>query len=816
MRIKENGRKVKYLLILTMLVFILVVFFAFSKNESYKFETSNKVNGELAQSEIKDKNLTKECGNDKEINYNSEIVVQLFEEESPKEENNAEKIKVSANKEDVVAQITYVEESKKNNEANETITINKIESNEECLTVPSEINGKKIAEIEENAFKECYNLETIKVPVSLESIIKEIRYFEVNKENSDTEYIELNTTREYSEIYKAYMELTEEEKAQSLITPYKFEVLSADDTFELRDEALPSKYDLREYIEIEVEDQGDHGTCYAYSGLTSLETWIAKHKGELVDFSEVHASVYSSGSGGQFDDLKSYFNSGEGPIWEVDYDRNHFGDNLSTSDYNIINGYLKSADGYTDSQIEYMKSLLVANNIIGKIETTRKILPSNDTIKEHIMTYGAAVSYYYNDFEYMKTYNGYTVYNYKGDLINFPNHAVSIIGWDDNFSRYNFPESIRPDSNGAFLVLNSWGENWGTDGGCFWVSYEDTWLGWHAIDGVTNVTYLGETIKLNEIVIKDFETGSSIEKINNINNLVKRGTNIEMNLDLRYTSSNTLVNVSDLTAIVRNPIEGVNTNLTVSSKDGYITIPVDTKTFNVGSHYIIDVKCGSETVSKSVKIIENLYDYEIKDDNTIRLTKYNGDQKNVVIPQEYAGLVVTEIGTKLFYNNDVIETVIIGDNIQEIKSYAFANCNNLRSIEIPQSVTNIESNAFNNCTSLESVTVYCNTVGQQVMETSYNYELNIIHNYEPGIVEPTCTVDGYTASICTGCAKSYDIVYTEELKAKGHNEIIDERVEPTCGKEGLTEGKHCSICSEVLLIQEEIPTLDHDIVNNEA
>lgn len=563
-----------------------------------------------------------------------------------------------------VSKVNYIYKSE-----SDGVRISEYSGDEECITIPTQIDGKKVEKVEKNAFEECYNLETIKVPVELKNVVTEIKDFEVNEENSNDEYIEFNTTKEYSEIYKAYMELTEEEKEKTIITPYKYAVSSEEEISQVSNET--SKYDLRDYIEIEVENQGNHGTCYAYSALTAIETWIAKNKGELVDLSDVHAAVYSSGSGGEFNDLEDYFKSNNGPIWEVDCDREHFGNKLSTSDYNMINGYLISTSGYTDSQIAHMKNILPGKRVIGKIESTRKLFPSNDTIKENIKKYGAVVSYYYNDSAYMKNYNGYTVYNYEGGLTNFPDHAVCIIGWDDNFSKYNFPESIRPSSNGAFLVLNSWGENWGTDGGCFWVSYSDTWLGWHAIDVVTSVSDLSGTIKLNKTVIKDLETGENIEKINNMNNLVKRGTHIEMNLDLRYSASNTLVDASDLIATIRNPIEGINTNLSATVKEGYITITIDTKNFNVGSHYIIDLKVGEETISKSIKIVENLYNYEIKADNTIRLTGYNGNEENIVIPQEYVGLKVTEIGANAFYNNKEIKTIKIYKNIEKIGNNAF-------------------------------------------------------------------------------------------------------------------------------------------------
>ena len=82
--------------------------------------------------------------------------------------------------------------------------------------------------------------------------------------------------------------------------------------------------------------------------------------------------------------------------------------------------------------------------------------------------------------EYINT-DTWAHYTYKPMTAN---HAVTIVGWDDNYSKENFLEGHQPANDGAWIVKNSWGSStedfpnnnggWGVDGqGYFYLSYYD-------------------------------------------------------------------------------------------------------------------------------------------------------------------------------------------------------------------------------------------------------------------------------------------------------------------------------------------------------
>ena len=112
------------------------------------------------------------------------------------------------------------------------------------------------------------------------------------------------------------------------------------------------------------------------------------------------------------------------------------------------------------------------------------------------------------------------------------------------------------------------------------------------------------------------------------------------------------------------------------------------------------------------------------------------------------------------------------------------------------------------------------TVAQQtVAKLDHDYEDDVckvcgandsshVHSYASVVTDPTCKNQGYTTFTCE-CGESYVGDYVNAL---GHSEVIDAAVPATCTTAGLTDGKHCSRCNEVIVAQQSVEALGHSEV----
>ncbi|AKB75054.1 Cell surface protein [Methanosarcina lacustris Z-7289] len=222
---------------------------------------------------------------------------------------------------------------------------------------------------------------------------------------------------------------------------------------------LPSTYDLRKEGKVtSVKDQGQTGSCWAFSSIAALESYILRKEGETRDFSENNmknllSSAYSEGfdrgpnDGGNAFMSMAYLARWSGPINESD-------DPFSeTSTY--------SPTGL--SVQKHVQEVLILPDRTGSQD--------NEVIKKALMDYGAVYSAMYWNSIYFQE-NSHT-YLYTGS--SEANHGITIVGWNDSFDRNLFKQV--PAGDGAFIIKNSWGESWG-EGGYFYISYYDTMFGY--------------------------------------------------------------------------------------------------------------------------------------------------------------------------------------------------------------------------------------------------------------------------------------------------------------------------------------------------
>jgi hypothetical protein len=83
------------------------------------------------------------------------------------------------------------------------------------------------------------------------------------------------------------------------------------------------------------------------------------------------------------------------------------------------------------------------------------------------------------------------------------------------------------------------------------------------------------------------------------------------------------------------------------------------------------------------------------------------------------------------------------------------------------------------------------------------------HNYATTFTvdkEATCSAVGSKSKHCTRCDSTTEVTSIDKI---AHTEATDAAVPATCTATGLTEGKHCSVCSETLVAQQEVPALGH-------
>lgn len=117
---------------------------------------------------------------------------------------------------------------------------------------------------------------------------------------------------------------------------------------------------------------------------------------------------------------------------------------------------------------------------------------------------------------------------------------------------------------------------------------------------------------------------------------------------------------------------------------------------------------------------------------------------------------------------------------------------------------------------VNSGTINCGSDGHLEDEGVWEGNQPIIphrHDYTAVVTQPTCTEEGYTTHTCD-CGDTYT---DSRVDALGHTEVIDKGKVPTCVDAGISDGRHCSVCGEVLETQSTLePTGIHNYTDGKC
>lgn len=234
--------------------------------------------------------------------------------------------------------------------------------------------------------------------------------------------------------------------------------------------SLPAKYDPRSKNTLTtIKNQFQTGTCWAFAALSCTESNLIQKglENQNVQFS-VPSLVLSTYANGGFDES----------IWDC-------GGTWMDSSLAMAAHRGLCYDEYEPFVSDGTEATIVSEEKKGvceyQLNYASTITGGRNAIKNKIKELGGVMVSYYADDLYM-TFDNKSYYDPETTKYSGINHAVSVVGWDDNYSKSNFLAGYQPKKNGAWLVKGSWGVSGGTDG-YYWISYEEAEMtDWVAFD----------------------------------------------------------------------------------------------------------------------------------------------------------------------------------------------------------------------------------------------------------------------------------------------------------------------------------------------
>ena len=478
-------------------------------------------------------------------------------------------------------------------------------------------------------------------------------------------------------------------------------------------EEIPDHFDLRDHGWVTpVKDQGFMGACWAFGNLAALES-------SLLRYTNVTHSLAVNNMQNSMLQYSKY-----GRVTAVEGGRYY-----SAIAYLIdwLGGFPDRYDGYDElgkiSSLYITDDMLHVTNVV--VIPERKNAQDNDLIKNALINYGAVAVSHNADFDEEKYFNPvYSAQYYNG--IGNTNHLVCIVGWDDNYSRSNFNPLNRPEGDGAWIVKNSWGTDWG-DKGYFYVSYYDT-----SIASVPSVAYIINNDTYNRIYQND--VGGIGEWSKNAEYYVNKFVADE---DELIAAVGTFFEEAGSEYELMIAVNGVDvySQKGISKFGGYETIKLDKyvqikkgDSFNVGFKnklYYAELLRIHVQKNKSFASDDGKVWYDLADDNVVAIVK----------AYTVSDINVTENLVK-YYNNETPFVAHVGANETVVFEFndenhtVVADENGVAKLEIDCDVGEYPiTTVYNNLSIVNYVVVKTTIISSDITRgynSNYNYKLQVI------------------------------------------------------------------------------------------
>jgi C1A family cysteine protease len=236
---------------------------------------------------------------------------------------------------------------------------------------------------------------------------------------------------------------------------------------------LPSAFDWRDSGKVSrVKSQAGCGTCWDFGTTSVLESAVLMGEGVEYDFSEQSVALCVDPSWVYYYDGEEDPCAAGGWSW------------LASESFIRKGAVLESCHPYEPSALRCDGACpgCDACPAVKRVNGYRFVTGeqgATELIKQAVYTHGPTTMAFLwsSEHVYSDTTPYGTVYDYAGcaEEVGYANHLVSIIGWDDEVPHYETP------GEGAWLVKNSWGTDWG-NAGYFWLAYDSSCM--------TEVAYL--------------------------------------------------------------------------------------------------------------------------------------------------------------------------------------------------------------------------------------------------------------------------------------------------------------------------------------